>query len=275
MHRSLRTHSARHSLVPLILAAASIAGTGCAKRYRIEGLVTSVDPARGTMTVSHREVPGLMPAMVMPFRLARPADAGRVHPGDRVRFELANSRASKVQVIAIQQDFTPPAAAAALKLGDLVPDFTLTDQTGSAVRLSNFRGRAVAIDFIYTRCPLPDVCPRLSAAFAYAARALRDQPVTLISITVDPQHDTPQVLNEYASRFRADQEQWRFLTGTMDDIREVASRFGLIFWPEENMIAHTVTTAIVDREGRIAALIQGSSFRPQELRDLILTVAGN
>lgn len=238
----------------------------------MEGLVTAVDPAAGAITVSHRAVPGLMPAMVMPFRLAHAADALRVQPGDRVRFQLANSRARKLKVVALRQDFAPPAQAAALKIGDPVPGFTLTDHTGSPLRLDDLRGRTVAIDFIYTRCPLPDVCPRLSAAFAYAARELRGQPVELLSITVDPQHDTAAVLNEYARRWRDRPENWRFLTGPLDDIREVAGRFGLLFWPEENMIAHTITTAIVDRDGRLAALIQGSSFRPAELRDLIAAV---
>ena len=103
-------------------------------------------------------------------------------------------------------------------------------------------------------------------------RELREEPVTFLSVTVDPQYDTPEVLRAYAARYRADNERWRFLTGLKDRVRGVAASFGLAFWPEENMIAHTVTTAVLDREGKIAALIQGSRFRAVELRDLIAAV---
>jgi protein SCO1 len=274
VRRGRRAHSSRNSLVPLIATAlALLAGSGCARRYAVEGLVTAVDPAKGTMTVSHRAVPGLMPAMVMPFHLHKPADAARVKPGDRVRFELAKSRARKVRIVSVKQEFAIPQGRRALLVGDAVPDFTLTDQTGAAVRLSDFRGRAVAINFIYTRCPLPDVCPRLSAAFAYAAKQLHDRPLTFLSITVDPQHDTPEVLREYAARWRADQERWRFLTGDLAAVRGVAEIFGLTFWPEENMIGHTVTTAVIDPRGRVAALIEGSAYRAAELRDLLARVS--
>jgi protein SCO1 len=274
VRRGRRAHSSRDSLVPLIAAAlALLASSGCARRYAVEGLVTAVDPAKGTMTVSHRAVPGLMPAMVMPFHLQKPADAQRIKPGDRVRFELAKSQARKVRVVAARQEFAIPMARGALRLGDSVPDFVLIDQTGSPVRLSDFRGQAVAINFIYTRCPLPDVCPRLAAAFAYAERELRNRPVVFLSVTVDPQHDTPEVLREYAARWRADPERWRFLTGELETVREVAEQFGLAFWPEENMIGHTVTTAVVDPQGRVAALIEGSAYRAAELRDLLAGVS--
>lgn len=251
-----------------------IALTGCAKRYKAEGLVTAVDPGQSSVTISHRAIPGYMPAMVMPFRVAKQADARAVHPGDRVRFELRSAKIRKLRVIEAKQDFTIPLPPNRVGVGDRLPEFALTDQLGRTFRSSNLRGRVAAIDFVYTRCPLPDVCPRLSAAFAYAARELREKPVTFVSITVDPQYDTPAILNDYAHRYRADPEQWRFLTGSMEQIRETAGSFGLVFWPEENMIAHTVTTAVVDREGRIAALVQGSTFRPAELRDLILSVLG-
>jgi protein SCO1/2 len=213
-----------------------------------------------------------MPAMVMPFRFARPGDARDVHPGDRVRFEVRSSVVSKIHVIRTKQEFPIAAPARVLNIGDVLPDFELTDQLGRTFHSTDLRGRVAAVDFVYTRCPLPDVCPRLSASFAYAAKALQGKPVAFVSITVDPQYDTPGVLNAYAQRYRADSEQWRFLTGGMEQVKEVAGLFGLVFWPEENMIAHTVTTAVIDRDGRLAALVQGSSFRPAELRDLLQSV---
>ena len=243
----------------------------CATRYRVEGLVTAVDPARHTITVSHQAIRGYMPAMVMPFQLAHSGDIDRVKPGSRIRFDLSKSRARNVRVIDTKQDFAAASPSPRLAVGEPVPDFQLTDQHSERVRLSDFRGRVVALDFIYTRCPLPDVCPRLSAGFAYVARQLAGENLTLLSVTVDPQYDTPQVLSDYARRWNADSRNWRFLTGSMDEVREVAGRFGLVFWPEENMISHTVVTAVIDRHGRLAALIEGASYRPRELRDLIVS----
>ncbi len=252
-------------LAPLLLLI-----TGCAKRYHVEGLVTGVDPGRSTVTVSHRAIPGYMPAMMMPFRLQHPVNDGVIRPGVRVRFDLKNNVARNIRVVAVSQNFVQPAPVSQLAIGDLAPEFELTDEQGRATRLSQFRGRVVAIDFIYTRCPLPDVCPRLSAGFAYVARQLRDGDLTLLSITVDPQFDTPEILKSYAQRWNADPQTWHFLTGSPETVRDVTGRFGLVFWPEENMISHTVMTVIIDREGRLAARIEGASYRPVELRDLVV-----
>jgi protein SCO1/2 len=143
----------------------------------------------------------------------------------------------------------------------------LTDQSGRAVHLADFRGKVTALDFIYTRCPLPDVCPRLSSNFAYASRHLSN--VQLLSITIDPRYDTPAVLTEYAHRWSANGQSWRFLTGAEDRVHEIAGMFGLIYWPEEGTLTHTVATAVISRDGKLAAIIEGSNYRPEQLRDLI------
>jgi protein SCO1/2 len=161
-----------------------------------------------------------------------------------------------------------PKAEGKVAIGDSVPDFTLTDQNGRGVTLSDFRGQLVAVDFIYTRCPLPDVCPRLSANFARLQKRFGDK-IVLLSISLDPEYDTPAVLTDYAQRWRADAQTWRFLTGSMDDVRRVAGRFGVVFWAEEGAITHTSSTAIVDPNGRLRALVQGSSFTSQQLIDLV------
>lgn len=247
--------------------------TGCAKHYKVEGLVVQTKPAERTILVSHRPIGNYMPAMTMPFRVAPHEDLSKLTPGTRLSFDL---RIGKHESIA--RHLKPRETKLEIKvetpknkvtIGTTVPDFVLTDQANRPVHLSDFRGRVVAIDFIYTRCPLPDVCPRLSANFANVARHMRGQDVQLLSITIDPQFDTPAVLADYGHRYSADGESWRFLTGTMDQIRETAGLFGLIYWPEEGSITHTVATAIIDREGRLAALIEGSSYRAEQLRDLI------
>jgi protein SCO1/2 len=108
----------------------------------------------------------------------------------------------------------------------------------------------------------------LSATFATVSKKLRGQDVEFLSITIDPQHDTPEVLGEYARRWQAG-ESWRFLTGTAEQIQEVAGLFGLIYWPEEGSITHTVATAVIGRDGTLAARIDGANFRSDELRALV------
>src|SRR5262249_26162873 len=127
------------------------------------------------------------------------------------------SLARHVKVRETLLDIPVAAPTNRLAIGDLVPDFSLIDQAGRTVRLRDFSGRVVAVDFIYTRCPLPDVCPRLSANFSYLNKRVPD--VALLSITIDPQFDTPPMLSEYARRYGCDGERWRFLTGSNEQIR--------------------------------------------------------
>jgi protein SCO1/2 len=241
---------------------------GCAHRYQVEGLVLAVDSSKRTILVSHRPIEKYMPAMAMQFPVAPREDLSKVVPGARVAFELRDSKARNLRVRQVElQDVKVETPKNQLAIGDPVPDFTLIDQNSRVVNFSDFRGRVTALDFIYTRCPLPDVCPRLSANFAYVFKRLTD--VQLLSITIDPQWDSPQVLAEYGGRWQSDGERWRFLTGTPEQIRNVSGLFGLIYWPEDGSITHTVATAIIGRDGKLAARIDGSSHRPEQLRDLI------
>jgi protein SCO1/2 len=250
----------------------------CARHYRVEGLVLRVDPAQQRVLVSHRDIPGYMKSMVMPFRVQRAEELAGLTPGVRVNFDLVVRRTdSFVRRMRKQgsediDNLRLPQPEEKLAIGAPMPDFALIDQSARTVRLSDFRGKVVAVDFIYTRCPLPDVCPRLSATFAalqrrFAARMNTD--LALLSVTIDPQYDTPGVLAGYAKIWRADPTAWRFLTGTIEEVQNVAKRFGLIYWPEEGLMTHTLATGIIARDGRLAAVVEGSTFTATQLGDLI------
>jgi protein SCO1/2 len=249
----------------LVLAAAL-----SAKTWPVDGVVIALDPVARTMLVSHRPIEKFMPAMAMPFRVADAAEIADLHPGDRVTFQLVvgkqHSLARNIRKAEGGPGSIPPPKER-LKPGDALPEFTLTDQTGRSVKLSDFRGRVLAIDFIYTRCPLPDVCPRLSASFATVAKRLRGRPVTFLSVTVDPDYDTPEILAEYARRWGASGLDWHFLTG---DVAGPAGTLGEVYWSDEGSIGHNSATAIVDRAGRLAATLEGSSWRADQLERLIL-----
>lgn len=209
--------------------------------------------------------------MVMPVPVDPPSALASLKPGTRIRFALRNGRARRVSIIDSRQagDFRFPALPEELPPGAVVPDFSLTDQQGRTVTLASLAGRVIVVNFLYTRCPLPEVCPRLAASFASLQRRFRDRlarDLVLVSITLDPQYDTPPVLAQYAASMRADPDGWRFLTG---DTTSVARRFGLLHWAEEGVIVHNSQTAVIGRSGRLVAMVEGSTYRLEQLADLV------
>lgn len=258
--------------------------SACARHYRVQGLVLDINPNDKTMVVSHRAVPGYMEAMAMPFRVRTASELDAVKRGDQVEFQLVVKRrtslAEKVragtsaEVANARRGEAPlplPTPAGKLALGKLVPDFQLTSQSGRPIRLSDFGGRIVVVNFIYTRCPLPEVCPRLSANFAHLQKRFRERmgkDLVLLSITLDSQHDTPTVLADYAKRWGAG-DGWHFLTGDSADIQRLASQLGLVYWPEDGLLTHTSQTGVISRDRRLSALIEGSSYEEEQLGDLI------
>ena len=246
-----------------------------AKVFPVDGIVISLDPTAKTMVVSHRPIGKMMPAMVMPFRVENPVELRGLHPGSRIQFDLnVNQTRSFAQHIRSSGavDLDIPAPKDAKRIGELIPDFTLTDQKGRTLTFSSLRGKIVAVNFIYTRCPLPDVCPRLSANFAVMQRRFRarlGKDLVLLSVTIDPRNDTTYVLDEYATRWGAIPDAWKFLTGDSAVVARVAGNFGLVYWPDEGSLGHNSTTTIVNRDGRVAAILEGSTFRVDQLGDLI------
>lgn len=267
--------------VRIFCFSASLLAVGCARTYRAQGMVVGVDRARESVTVSHRAIPGHMPAMVMPLRAARGRELDGLEVGARIEFRLRGATARRIRVIGSTTEGVTGASALQIptppekiRVGDVMPDFTLTSHQGTALRLSEFRGRVVAVNFIYTRCPLVEVCPRLSAGFARIQRRFQSRmgsDLALLSATLDPRHDTPAVLAQYAGIWRAG-AGWFFLTGQIGDVAVVASRFGVVYWPEDGLLTHTSITGVIGRDGRVAALVEGSSYEPSELGDLIAKV---
>ena len=233
------------------------AGLTFAKSYPVDGIVVALDPVARTMLVSHRPIANYMPAMVMPFRVADPAELAAIQPGARIQFRLdvakEQSMAREIRR-APGGDVEIAPSKEKLRIGDPVP------------ALARYRGLVVAVNFIYTRCPLPDVCPRLSANFAAMQRKFRDNDLLLLSVTVDPDYDTPAVLAGYAKRWGADLARWQFLPG---DQSELAAALGEVYWSDEGAIGHNSVTSIIGRDGRLAATLEGSGFRADQLENLI------
>jgi protein SCO1 len=240
-----------------------------ARSYPVDALVLSVNPP--AFTVAHRPIPGYMQAMTMEFRAASARELQPIQPGMRVRFQLRDNTAREIRVVS-PDEADMPAPATVPRAGETAPDFRLTDQRGANLTLSDLRGKLVAVNFIYTRCPMSEVCPRLAASFATVQRRFASsmgRDLILLSITIDPEWDTPQVLAAYAKLWRARDEGWRFLTGSPEAVRNAAASWGLVYWPEDSAIVHTSRTALVSRDGKLLAMVEGSSYRTDQLVELI------
>jgi protein SCO1/2 len=260
-----------------------LGAAGCAQHHAGTGLVLRVDRPGSLVTISHDAFPGFMDAMAMPFDLKGHARTATLTPGDRVKFRLSlkkgRSWVDRVEVVSaapvdagLQQT---PATPVLVPVGSPMPDFELTDQSGAPVALSALKGKVVAVTFIYSRCPLPDYCPRMVENF----RAIRqrfttrmDRDLVLLTISFDPKYDTPQILTRYAASQRAGGPGWHFLTGEPKNIERVCNAFGIQYWAEEGLITHSLQTAVIDRDGRLAATVEGKEFTPQQLGDLVGSV---
>jgi protein SCO1/2 len=262
------------------------------QRHSVQGILLKVDPSARAIVVSCEAIPGYMDAMVMSFKV-RPAENLRVLvPGTAVRFDLIESGnedyAEHLQVVQVRNYESEPTEAARLTflhraldpsatgkvlwVGQLVPDFTLIDQAQQPTRLSQFRGKVVALTFAYSRCPNPNYCFRLSNNLSRLERRFRSsagQDLILMTVVIDPDEDRGKALERYADTWKADPAAWRFLTGPLADIRAIADRFGMNFWSDEGFLTHTFHTVVIDRNGDLAANLEGNQFSADQLGDLV------
>jgi protein SCO1/2 len=261
------------------------------RRYVVRGMVLKVDVPARIFVVSHERIEGLMESMTMPFQVRDGRQLQGLGPGTVVEFALAiTSNAGYATDIRIRRYETveqdpltarrpPPrrrasgrAPPAPIGIGQRVPDFTLTDSSGQRVTLSSFAGKVVAMNFIYTRCALPQFCLRMSHAFGALQNRfglVLGKEVQLLTVTFDPERDTPEVLRAYASLRDADPEGWRFLTGSVAEVRRVCALFGVEAFADEGLLNHMVRTVFVGRDGRLLANIEGNQFTPEQLGDLL------
>jgi protein SCO1/2 len=251
--------------------------SGPEERYPIKGKVVSVDKRGSTVSIAHEDIPGLMDAMTMAFDLKDRRLLDQLAPGDRVQATLvvAGLRSRLEDVVVTRETVDPSSLGKAEtwvepKPGDEVPDFKLIDQNGKRLSFHQYRGLAVVLTFIYTRCPLPDYCPLMTDNFAQIAKALKSEPESnprtqLLSITLDPEYDTPKVLREYAARHSEGPDQWDYATGTKDEVKQIATYFGIQYWREGDQVIHGLRTAIVGPDGKLVRLYRGNEWKPDEI----------
>jgi len=294
-----RTGGNRHAGPPArraaLLAALLLSLVGCTRsgepkpepgppRHPLTGQVVSVDPARKVAVVHHEKIEGVMPEMTMEFAISG-GDAAVLKPGQRIRADVipsdtgdwrleriwpderADAAAIAAQADALRQDTLIRGRSAYREVGEAMPDFALYDQTGAVVQSTRFRGKRIMLNFIYTRCPVATMCPASTAKMMQVQKAAREAGVKnleLVSITLDPDYDTPGVLREYASIRGIDTSNFSFLTGPERAIKDLLTQFGVIADFKDNLVNHTLATLLIDEHGRIVHRADGSAWDPRD-----------
>jgi protein SCO1 len=270
----------------LLVVALFLPATACrkpvpAQRYPVKGKVVEVAVPEKQLIVEHEDIPGYMPAMTMPFPVKDDALLKITAVGDTVTASLViqGSRYWLEDVVVTRRalDATPPpprpkAGFPETKPGESLPDVVLLNQDGRKVRLADFRGRAFALTFIYTQCPLPDYCPLMSRNFEQVEKALSADPALfgrthLFSISFDTAHDTPEVLKRYGQAFAGTGRfmHWEFVSGSDGEIRRLGGAVGLEYDPDKGMWVHNLRTAVVGADGKLVRTIRGNDWKPDEL----------
>jgi len=260
--------------------------------YSASGLVLFADRQHLSLKVSCQAIPGYMEAMVMTLSVRDSKALDGLNPGMLIDFKLEVRKdaayAGQIHIRAYENATQEPMAARPLEIldaatsslsrnapvlqaGQAAPDFTLIDQERETVKLSALKGKVVAITFIYTRCPFPNFCFRASNNFGvlhrrFASRMGKD--LVLLTITFDPEHDQPETLADYARTWTKDATGWHFLTGPSADVKNLCREFGVNSWQDEGLLTHGLHTVIVDRQGRMAANLEGNEYTAKQLADL-------
>lgn len=289
MTRFLRISRRRSRLARAGLLLAALAGLACdagnhaekLHRYELEGVVEDIDTAHQQALIDHGEVPGIMPAMTMSFDVPERAVFEKLAAGQRISFtlEIRDKSFRVIRAEVLEEKAAPGrsgALAAVAPAQDLAPEFALIDQAGAPVTLASLRGKTLLIDFIYTHCPGP--CPILTGRHAQIQRDLTPElraKIQFVSISIDPERDTPEVLASYARARGADLASWSFLTGEPETVRDVLKRYGVFAQKSANAgeVDHIVVTLLVDAEGRVAKRLFGVEDSVADVKQALLDLA--
>jgi protein SCO1/2 len=264
-----------------------------AKRFNLKGKVVSVDKAKKKAEIAHDDIPGFMEAMTMPFPIRADWVWEDLTPGAEIRAELVVDDAKgdywleNVGIIAAPNPNqpTPPVDERFAQIGREIPDFTLTNQDGKRFSMKDYRGKALAVTFIYAQCPLPEYCIKMSTNFSDAANQLRDSDlkdkVRLLSISFDPARDTPEKLRQYGQGYLGkdappDFTVWQLAVGSDKEVRAVADFFGLRYEVDPNdkaQFSHSLRTAVIAPDGKVTKIFPGNDWTPNDLlREMKATI---
>lgn len=297
MNSSKPVHQLSSNVIVLAAAlAVALFLSGCTshpapERYHFTGQIVSIDVQDQTAVINGDNIPGFMEPMTMSYKIKPPSMLNQLHAGDLISSDVVVVKAEKnseepsdywlenVKVTG-QVKMPPPspgpgAAERIPQPGDLVPDFSFTNQSGRRVSLKQYRGKVLLVTFIYTRCPFPDYCPRVSANFAQIDKQLDADPALgretrLLSVSFDPQHDTPKVLRDYAfsvahTHDAALFKRWEFAAPPPAELPKVADFFGVFYKSDGGVINHSLSTTVIGPDGKIVKWYHGYDWQVSDL----------
>lgn len=251
------------------------------KRYELDGRLVAVDRAAHTLTVAHHDVPGLMKGMTMPFLVGTDSSwiFQAIEPGDQVHATLVLTDHAELQDVTFTKTSTNAGDTSLTpshipEPGEEVPDVALVDQNGQKITLRQFRGRPLLLTFIYTRCPFPDYCLRMSSNFQQVLQTLQKDPAVfarsqLLSISIDPENDKPAALRNYGERYVTGIDpkfqHWTFATGSPAEVRRTANFFGLAYNQKDGQIVHSLSTVLVGKDGKVLKVYFGNDWKPEDV----------
>ena len=257
------------------------------KHFHFTGRIISIDAQNQSAVIDGDNIPGFMDAMAMSYKIKPPSALSQLAPGDAIAGDLVDIEPAdpnatpdywleNVKVTAHGKAPAPgPTSQRMPATGDEVPDFHLVNQDGRRVSLHQYRGKVLLITFIYTRCPFPDFCQRVSSNFAEIDKQLSSDRALagrthLLSISFDPEHDTPKVLRDYAysvahTHDSALFKQWEFAVPRAADLPKMADFFALTYKPEAGLITHNLSTTVIAPDGKIARWYYGSDWQVSDL----------
>lgn len=254
------------------------------KTFTIRGTVVSTDAT--SVTLDGENVPGFMDAMIMPYKLKDPSVVSELHPGDHITATILadedeggfhNVVLDNIVVTAqARPDYKPAVQYHVPAPGDTVPNFTLLNQSGRTIDFAQFKGKALLITFIYTRCPLPDFCVRMSRNFADIDKALEADPAVyakthLLSISFDPAYDTPKVLRSYGGAYtgRYTKEtftHWDFAAPSEKELPSITQFFNVGITPGDNKtLNHSLSTVLIGKDGKVVAWYPSNEWKPEDV----------
>jgi protein SCO1/2 len=297
----------RRLLSSTLLAAAILSGCHSAPRpdapsaatdshfkvYKLRGKVVSINVAKSEVTVDHEAIPGFMEAMTMPYKVKDPNVVNELHSGDVITADVLVSQDPDADVlldhiVVVAQgkpDYKPRVQYHVPAPGDQVPDFKLRNQDARAISLGQFRGKALLITFIYTRCPLPDFCPRVTRQFAQIDRQLQAEPALykkthLLCVSFDPENDTPARLRAYGATYigsdaKSAFSHWDFAVSDQTTVDKMAQYFDVgLTRAEDSSITHTLSTTLVGADGKVIQFYPGNDWTVDQVLGDVKRAAG-
>jgi protein SCO1 len=264
------------------------------QEFTVKGLLKEIKPNGKTAVIAHEEIPDYMPAMTMDLDVKDKRELQEVKPGDYISFRMvvtsddgwienirklpppAPTNASERILLpgtnaTNQVSFRRAPMVEPLEVGQTIPDYKFTNEFGKPISLADYKGKALGLTFIFTRCPFPTFCPKMMQNFQAAQaklKALPNAPTnwTLLALTIDPEWDTPERLRKWAENYNYDTNRWQLGTGDLWNLDAISEQFGLTFYREtpNALPNHNLRTAVIDANGRLQKVFIGNEWNTDE-----------